>query len=193
MIGGRVSIVVLTCNRRDDVLRTLDRLATIEPGIAIVVVVNGSRDGTVAAVRAKHRRVRLVEIDQNAGAAGRNAGVAACTTPFVAFCDDDTWWERDSIARAAAVLDAHPTLAAVTARVLVGHGRREDPTNARMAGSPFQNTLGVPGSEVVGFLAGACMMRRDAFVAAGGYDARFFIGCAGPRAMHGGRRAVGSR
>ena len=64
----------------------------------------------------------------------------------------------------------------MTARVLVGAEGREDPTNARMAASPFRNTLGVRGSEVLGFLAGACMVRRAAFVAAGGYDARLFLG-----------------
>jgi GT2 family glycosyltransferase len=176
MLGDRVGLVVLTYNRRDEVLRTLDRLACIDASVAIVVVDNGSHDGTAQAVAARCPRARVVRLPRNVGAAGRNAGVAACTTPYVAFCDDDTWWLPDSLACAAAALDAHRQLAAVTARVLVGADGREDPTNARMAASPFRNTLGVRGSEVLGFLAGACMVRRAAFVAAGGYDARLFLG-----------------
>ena len=45
-----------------------------------------------------------------------------------------------------------------------------------MAASPFPNTLGVRGSELVGLLGGACMMRRAAFLEAGGYHPRLFLG-----------------
>ena len=177
MIGERVSIVVLTFNRRDELLRALSQLARIDESVRIVVVDNASTDDTTQAVALHHPRVDIVRLPRNVGAAGRNAGARACTTPYVAFCDDDTWWLPESIALAADSLDRHPTLAAVTARVLVGETRREDPTNARMAASPLPNTLGVRGTELLGLLGGACMMRRQAFLAVGGYDARLFLGC----------------
>lgn len=177
MIGDKVSLVVLTFNRCAELLRTLSRLADIDASVPIVVVDNASTDGTSDAVARLGPRVRIVRLSRNAGAAGRNAGVRACTTPYVAFCDDDTWWLPGSIAVAAAALDAHPMLAAVTARVLVGERQREDPTNAVMAASPFPNTLGVRGSELLGLLAGACMVRRTAFLEAGGYHPRLFLGC----------------
>jgi GT2 family glycosyltransferase len=177
MIGDKVSLVVLTFNRCAELLRTLSRLADIDASVPIVVVDNASTDGTSDALARLGPRVRVVRLSRNAGAAGRNAGVRACTTPYVAFCDDDTWWLPGSIAVAAAALDAHPMLAAVTARVLVGERQREDPTNAVMAASPFPNTLGVRGSELLGLLAGACMVRRTAFLEAGGYHPRLFLGC----------------
>ena len=177
MIGDRVSIVVLTFNRRDELLRTLRELSRIDESVRIVVADNASTDATAEAVAEHHPRVEIVRLAHNVGAAGRNAGARACTTPYIAFCDDDSWWLPESIACAAATLDRHPTLAAVTARVLVGDEMREDPTNARMAASPLPNTLGVRGSELLGLLAGACMMRRDAFLAVGGYDPRLFLGC----------------
>jgi GT2 family glycosyltransferase len=173
----RVSIVVLTFNRRDELLRTLLHLSDIDASVPIVVVDNASTDGTAEAVAQRYPRTQIIQLQRNAGAAGRNAGAKACATPYVAFCDDDTWWLPDSIACAAAVLDAHPTLAAVTARVLVGEQCREDPTNAVMAASPFPNTLGVRGSELVGLLGGACMMRRAAFLGVNGYHPRLFLGC----------------
>lgn len=176
MMDARVSIVVLTYNRCGELLRTLAKLDAIDAGVPIVVVDNASTDGTARAVLQRYPGVRLVRLSSNAGAAGRNAGARACTTPYIAFCDDDTWWLRDSLARAATVLDAHPTLAAVTARVLVGEETREDPTNARMAASPLPNTLGVRGSELVGLLGGACMLRRAAFLGVGGYHPRLFLG-----------------
>jgi len=177
MIGERVSIVVLTFNRRDEVLRTLAQLARVDESVPIIVVDNGSTDATARAIAGRYPRAMLLRLPANIGAAGRNAGVRACTTPYVAFCDDDTWWLPGSLELAARTFDAHPKLAAITARVLVGEHQREDPTNAAMAASPFPNTLGVPGSELLGLLGGACMMRRAAFLQAGGYHPRLFIGC----------------
>jgi GT2 family glycosyltransferase len=172
---GRIGIVVLTHDRRDEVLRTLGHLSCGND-IPITVVDNASSDGTADAVRARYPDVRIVRLAGNQGAAGRNAGVLACRTRYVAFCDDDTWWDVASLEHAAAALDRHPSLAVVTARVLVGDDAREDPASSRMAASPFRNTLGVEGREVLGFMAGACMFRRTAFLAAGGYEPRLAIG-----------------
>lgn len=176
MTPEQVTIVVLTCNRREEVLRTLAHVVDAHPALPIVVVDNASHDGTADAVTRRHPHVKLVRLAANLGAAGRNAGVAASATPYVAFCDDDTWWLPGGIERAIEVLDAHPRLAVVTARILVGERRHEDPTNALMAASPFPNPLGVPGTALVGLLAGACVMRRAAFIEAGGYQPRFFLG-----------------
>jgi GT2 family glycosyltransferase len=172
----RFAIVVLTWNRRNEVLRTLGHLRALALAVPIVVVDNGSRDGTADAVAGQYQEVTLVRLPRNVGAAARNAGVEAADRPYVAFCDDDTWWRPGALQRAADILDLHPRLAAVTGRVLVGEDGREDPTCARMAGSPFANVLGVPGAEIFGFLAGACMMRREAYRAAGGFERRFLIG-----------------
>src|SRR5262245_34272344 len=64
--------------------------------------------------------------ERNLGAAGRNAGVRAARTPYVALCDDDAWWAPGALARAAHLLDVHPTLAVVCARVLVGPDAHEN-------------------------------------------------------------------
>ena len=172
---ARIGIVVLTHDRREEALRTLEHLPHRDD-IPITVVDNASSDGTADAVRARYPAVTIVRLDHNAGAAGRNAGVFACRARYIAFCDDDTWWNVATLENAAAVLDRHPSLAVVTARVLVGDDAREDLASTRMAASPFPNTLAVEGREVLGFLAGACMFRRAAFVAAGGYEPRLFIG-----------------
>lgn len=173
---GSVSVVVLTYNRKVEVLRTLQRLSETVPGVPVIVVDNASADDTARAVAAAFPGVRVVRLSSNLGAAGRNAGVDACNTRYVAFCDDDTWWAVDALSHAVAELDAHPRLAVITGRVLVGEGGREDTTSSRMAASPFPNTLGVRGTEVFGFLAGACIMRRSAFLEAGGYHPRYFLG-----------------
>jgi GT2 family glycosyltransferase len=63
----------------------------------------------------------------------------------------------------------------LSARVLVGPGEREDPTCRAMAGSPLHQP-GLPGPLLLGFLAGACVVRTQAFLAVGGYHQRMFLG-----------------
>ena len=175
-LAARLTVVVLTHERREELLRTLARLVAELAAGAIVVVDNGSCDGTEAAVAARFPAVQRVRLTRNLGAAGRNHGVQRAATPYVAFCDDDTWWAPGALARAAALLDAYPRLAVVTARVLVGATQREDAACRYMGACGRPDPAALPGLEVAGFLAGACVMRRNAFLAAGGYEPRLFIG-----------------
>lgn len=172
----RVTAVVLTCRRATELARTLARLTELPDRPAIVVVDNGSDHDTASLVRSRFPHVTLVHAPGNLGAAGRNLGVAVARTPHVAFCDDDTWWAPGSLAAAANLLDDHPLVAAVTARVLVGPEQREDPTCRLMADSPLDAPVALPGRPILGLLAGATAFRRDAFVSAGGYHPRYFLG-----------------
>jgi GT2 family glycosyltransferase len=58
----------------------------------------------------------------------------------------------------------------LAARVLVGPDERLDPTSLAMERTPL------PGGAVLGFVACGAIVRRDAFLAAGGFDARYGIG-----------------
>jgi GT2 family glycosyltransferase len=173
----RLTVVIITRNRRAALLSTLARLTALPERPVLVVVDNGSEDGTVAAVRARYPRVRLVPLGRNHGAAARNIGVHLARTPYVAFSDDDSWWEAGALTRAAELFDAHPRLGLVAARVLVGPGRVPDPVNAAMAQSPLPADPGLPGPPVLGFLACGAVVRRRAFLEAGGFSSLlFFVG-----------------
>ena len=143
---------------------------------AIVVVDNAAQADTAALIRHRYPHVVLVQAPANLGAAGRNLGVAVARTRYVAFCDDDTWWAPGSMEQAADLLDAYPHVASVTARVLVGPDQREDPTCRLMADSPLDAPVTLPGRPILGLLAGATAFRRDAFMQAGGYHPRYFLG-----------------
>ncbi|MBU9365992.1 glycosyltransferase family 2 protein [Burkholderia multivorans] len=171
----RVSIVVLTYNRRDELLRTLGRLRRHYPRHPVIVVDNASADGTAAAVQQAFPDVRLLRAPANEGAAGRNRGCMAAATPYVAFCDDDTCWEAGALQRAQQLFDAWPELAVASAQVRVGDEGRPDPACEQMAGSPLPGLPGV-GPGLVGFMAGACVVRREAFLQVGGYWPPLFIG-----------------
>jgi GT2 family glycosyltransferase len=60
--------------------------------------------------------------------------------------------------------------------VLVGPENRLDPTCRDMAASPVRASGRLPGPALVGFLAGASMVRRAALLRVGGFERRFFIG-----------------
>jgi GT2 family glycosyltransferase len=175
MSDPRLSIVVLTYNRREELLGNLARLSRHAVGLPIIVVDNGSGDGTAEAVETAFPEIRLVRAPGNLGAAGRNLGVAAATTPYVAFCDDDTCWEPGALAAAERLLDAAPRAGVISAAVRVGPDGRMDSTCHVMARSPLGP--GPAGTmRLLGFMAGACIFRRQAYLAAGGYQPRFFIG-----------------
>jgi len=173
MTTGGVSVVVITRDRRAELLHALDRICALPEAPEVIVVDNGSDDDTVAAVSRRHPAVRLLTLPTNAGAAARNVGVAAARTPLVAFSDDDSWWAPGALCLAAAHFDAHPRLALLAAKVLVGPGQHLDPTCAAMAASPLPAAADLPGPSVLGFLACGAVVRRTPFLDAGGFPAGF--------------------
>jgi GT2 family glycosyltransferase len=180
-----VTVVIATRDRRDRLLRTLDQLAALPEAPPIVVVDNGSVDGSAEAVRRRGPRVRtgveLVPLAENLGAAARTIGVEVARTPYVAFADDDSGWVPGALARAARHLDDHPRLGLLAAAVLVGPpGRRRlDPVSAAMARSPLScpRDRELPGPPVLGFMACGAVVRRTAYLEVGGFSpVLFFLG-----------------
>ncbi|WP_152202885.1 glycosyltransferase family 2 protein [Georgenia thermotolerans] len=161
----RVTVVVASRNRREELLASLARHRA-----PVVFVDNASTDGSAEAVRVAYPDVTVVRLRRNMGAFARTLGAARAGTDFVAFADDDSWWAPGALAAAASVLAAHPRLAVVNARILVGPEERLDPVCAEMAASPLPRPDGVPGAPLLGFVACAAMVRTDAFLTAGGFD-----------------------
>ena len=176
MSGSRVGVVVITYQRREEALACVERLCALPEQPPVVVVDNGSTDGTAAALRDRFPDVDVVALGENLGAVGRNVGVERLRTPYVAFCDDDTWWRPGSLERAADVLDAHPALALVNAKIVVEPYGTEDPIVAELRDSPVPGPDWLPGPALGSFLAGASVVRRSAFVAAGGFSSRLWLG-----------------
>ena len=109
-----VTIVVATRNRPD-------RLAeTAAHHRAPLIVVDNASDEPIRLAGAD-----VVRLDSNLGAAARTIGVERARTPYVAFADDDSWWAPGALAEAAQVLDAHPRLAVLAGRMLVGDDLEE--------------------------------------------------------------------
>jgi GT2 family glycosyltransferase len=171
-----VAVVIATRNRGTELLGTLAWLRVLHEQPPIVVVDNGSTDGTAELVRANYRGVQVVGLRRNQGGAARTVGARLVDSPYVAFSDDDSWWAPGALSRAAELLDRHPRLAVLAARVLVGPDQRLDPVCREMAFSPLPPAADLPGPAVLGFIACGAVVRRAAFLEVGGFDARFGVG-----------------
>jgi glycosyltransferase involved in cell wall biosynthesis len=167
------SFVIASRDRADELASTVARLLD-STRCPIIVVDNDSRDNSVEIM---HRiaakasgRLRVIELASNRGAVGRNVGVAATHTPYVAFCDDDSWWMPDAAAIGAELFDRHPTVGLLAARTIVWPQRREDPFSTLLSNSALGHRPGLPGPSVLGFMSCASMVRKNAFEAAGGFS-----------------------
>ena len=176
MPGHRVTVVVITHNRRTELHRTLRLLTALPERPPVVVVDNGSSDGSAAMVRRLFPWMALIPAQRNLGAVARNLAVRQVTTPYVAFCDDDTWWEPGSLTAAADALDRHPGVAGLTARIVVEPGGQDDPITEELAGSPLPGGPGLPGPVLLSFLAGASVLRCQPFREVGGFSPRLWLG-----------------
>lgn len=172
-MDGRVSVVIATRDRPAGLRRTLAKLSTLCPVPPVVVVDNASRH-PVQLPPCFPAPLTLVALGHNRGAAGRTVGARYARTRYVAFSDDDSWWAPDALRTAADELDRDPRLALVAARTLVGAQQQPDPLNAAMADSPLSAADGA-GVPVLGCLACATVVRRDAFLAVGGFSELLFL------------------
>jgi GT2 family glycosyltransferase len=173
--GPRVSVVVVTRDRCGELNATLGRLGGLPQPPRVIVVDNASRDGSVGMVRERFPDAGLVALPANLGAAGRSVGVRLARTPYVAFSDDDSWWEPGSLEAAVALLDAHPGVGLVAGRIQVEPGDRTDPVSRVMSRSPLGAVGGV-GPRVLGFVACSAVVRREAYLGVGGFHWRFGVG-----------------
>lgn len=174
--SAECSIVVITRDRRERLLATLAELSRLEEAFPLLVVDNGSNDGTIDAVRAEFPGVAVIGLHRNFGAVARNIGVQTVATPYVAFADDDTWWQPGSIRQAVDLFEQDMKLGVLTARIVVEPAGEPDPICAELEGSPLPRHPDFPGPQLVSFLAGASIVRRRAFLSAGGFHERLFIG-----------------
>ncbi|MEX1141336.1 MAG: glycosyltransferase [Thermoleophilaceae bacterium] len=173
---GRLAVVMITHGRRGEAIHAVEQHLRLPERPRLIVVDNASRDGTADAIEAVDPSIEVIRLDSNVGGAARNVGVRRAGTPYVAFSDDDSWWEPGSLAAAVRALEHHPTVAAVTARSLVGPDAVDDPLNEELARSPLTRRPDLPGPRVLGFLACAVVVRTSAFAAVGGFDERLSIG-----------------
>lgn len=113
MVEGLLSFVIIAYNEAKNIGRTLDAITALSGlgGYEVVVVNDGSRDGTADVVRqraAGDPRIRLIDLPKNRGRGyARSTGIAAAEGGLIATVDADIILPRDWFVRAEAALSGH--------------------------------------------------------------------------------------
>jgi GT2 family glycosyltransferase len=169
------TIVIATRNRWPTLRRTIDQLRSDHTRVRVIIVDDcsdtriGEREWSSAA------NVQFIRLAKRYGAAARNVGVSAARTPYVAFCDDDSWYVPGAIEAAEAIFEQYPRLALIAARVLVD-GQRLDLTCRLMEQSVLASRRSLPGPPIAGFVACGALVRREAYLQVGGFHERYGVG-----------------
>ena len=169
-------------------LESLERDATRQVAVEVVVLDNASDDGSAETVREDFPWVRVIEHRHRAGfGANHNTVIRATTGRYVYVLNEDTISEPGSLDRLVAYMDAHLRVGALGPGVLYLDGRHQPsawrfPTPAAAAIGTL--TLGKVGIEqstgdrakrVDWAMGCALLVRRAALDEVGLFDERFFI------------------
>jgi GT2 family glycosyltransferase len=192
---ARVDVVIVSYNSREELRGCV--LAVADPRMAVVVVDNASRDGSLGTVA--DLDVTCVGLDRNRGfAAGCNAGWVRGQAPYVLFLNPDARIGPEDVHLLVSVLESDPGVGVVAPRILGDDGsvqesqfsfstpwsiwstalflHRVAPGSARLTGAVPAEAHEVPGSP--DWVSGACLLlRRETLEALGGLDERFFMYC----------------
>lgn len=197
-----VSVVVVSYNVRD---LLMDCLASVEASLAtstfageVIVVDNGSTDGSAAAVRSRFPAVRVIEPGANLGfAGGSNVGIQAAGGGVIVLLNPDTTVTGDAIDTLARRVLVDPDVGIVGPRVVYPNGttqptRRRFPTlltallestvvqdywkDNRILRHYYVTDRADDEPQEVDWLVGACLaVRREAIGQVGLLDDRFFM------------------
>ena len=183
----RVTLAVLNYNGRELLDRVMPAILaqSCEGGVQVLLVDDGSRDGSVRHVRSRWPTVRVLELPENVGVtAAFNRAVASATTELVALLNNDVELESSWLSELVGAIDEHPESAVVTGKLL----RFDDRHVIDSAGDLVLWSSAVVGrghglrdrgqferpQPVFAATAGAALYRRSAFELVGPFDERFF-------------------
>jgi GT2 family glycosyltransferase len=190
-----LSVIIVNWNTRDLLCQCLDSLTQKVEGIEmeILVVDNGSTDGSVAAVRDKFPGVRLIENPVNMGfAKANNQAISLSSGEYLLLLNPDTQVKDETVVKMLSFMDAHAEAGLVGAQLLNADGSKQNsianfPSLAtellnksllrRLFPEKFPGKgRDYPGPVEVDSVIGACMMvRRKAVEQMGLLDEKFFL------------------
>lgn len=168
----RFSVVICTYQRRDLVLEALDTVfGQAERDFEVLVVDDGSTDGTAEALAGYPRPLRLLRQENRGPSAARNLGAAEARGTWLAFLDSDDGWEPQYLQRARAFLESQPDvgLLAPGMRIIAPDGARTERCVFKKSPTPYYSTEGLLSGDIGTIITP--VIRRDRFLAAGGFDA----------------------
>jgi glycosyltransferase involved in cell wall biosynthesis len=172
-VAESVSVVIPTRGDSPDLRKAAESAIAQGPGETIVV-----ENGATTLSEGDLGDVRLLRLPEANRSLARNAGVEAARFPLVAFLDDDDLALPGRLARQRDAVGEDAVLTFGRVRVVDDDGRSLDDWNtlldrrfARLErrGVSYEEILATPAP----IYTSATMVRREVFLAAGGYDELF--------------------
>jgi len=193
-----VSVIIVSYNTRQ---MTLDCLHALEAGLAglnaeVWVVDNASADGSVEAIRAAFPEVHVIDNPVNAGfGAANNLALKQAKGEFLLLLNTDAFAAPGAVAALVDYLKTHPKAGIAGPRLLnVGGSLQRSCYRYPSPGRAWLENLGLSGlvarhgalgdysawahdaDRSVEWVIGACLLvRREAYMQAGGFDEAFFM------------------
>jgi len=133
-----LSIIVLNYNTQDLLKNCLESLLKSDMNLKfeVIVVDNGSSDGTVEMVKRKYNWVRLITSEKNLGfAKGNNLAKNDVLGDYVLFLNTDTVVNEDTLSETLEYLKKHQ-LGAITCKVVLPNGKLDKDTRRHFI-TPF--------------------------------------------------------
>jgi len=171
-----VSVIVPVFNGEDVIGRALDSVfgQSFDRAFEVIIVNDGSTDATCQVLGAYQARIRMFHQPNAGPARSRNVGAALARGMYLAFLDADDCWLPQKLAMSVEALERRPdsVLAFTNAIVRERDSERQETmlVTPRFAHSPSMHDLL---SRWWPILPSTVVVRRDAFVACGGFCEEF--------------------
>jgi glycosyltransferase involved in cell wall biosynthesis len=157
----KASVVIVTKDRKDDLYRAIKSAIQQTESIEVLVLDDGSSDGTSEMVRAEFPEVRLHRSSNSVGCVvQRNRAATLCSGEIIFSIDDDAEFSTPHIIEQTLAEFGHPRVAAVAIPYV-----EPQKSDQAFQNAPDGNDIWVAES----FRGTAYALRRDLFVEIGGY------------------------
>lgn len=179
------SVIVVSYNSRSYLETCLSSIcAQLGPADELIVVDNGSSDGSAELVAARFPAARLIRGPNTGYAGGNNRGAEAATGDYLVFLNPDTITGPGAIAALLAPLAADPSVGMTTACLVLADNPEQINTcgnTMHYTGLTYCRGAGRPRHEYatqvkVDAVSGAAFaIGRELFLRLGGFDEAFFM------------------
>lgn len=171
-----ISILIVTWNRREDVLETIRSIyEQTYQNFEIVVVDNGSSDDTIEALRQVYPEVVIVALDHNLGvSAGRNAGIEVAKGNIIFCLDSDANPSLDTMTNIVNKFQSESKVGVINSKII-------DATTREIGTAGWVYSENDKVDQDTEFLSysfseGGCAIRKEVFDKVGLFWDRLFFG-----------------
>lgn len=182
-----VTVIIPNWNGKELLKDCLDSLSKQSyENFIILVVDNGSTDGSVEYIKSLYKKVEVLELDKNYGFTGAiNRGVKYAKTEFVALLNNDTEVDSHWLQELVKTINQHLEVASVGSKLL-NYFQRDiiDGVGIELNEVGQARSIGYQQKDhgqfdiesyVFGATAGAALFRREVFLELGGFDDNYFM------------------